>query len=153
LGIISTSPGFLSYVSNFMVQLSPSEMRLEAFRGQSLTYLTVVHPKLNNNVIKLVICIPQDKIRDSWNPQISAPLTPKRENCFAILISVCNFHISFQFSDQFAILTFQCIVPTFVNVCNFHMSLQFSYEFAIFISVCNSLQHLLTLLCMDSLSL
>jgi hypothetical protein len=25
-----------------------------------------------------------------------------------------------------------------VDVCNFHMSLQFSYEFAIFISVCNS---------------
>jgi hypothetical protein len=33
-----------------------------------------VHPKLNNSVIKLVTCIPQDKIRDSWNPQTSAPL-------------------------------------------------------------------------------
>jgi hypothetical protein len=27
---------------------------------------------------------------------------------------------------------------SYVDVCNFHMSLQFSYEFAIFISVCNS---------------
>jgi hypothetical protein len=65
-----------------MVRLSPSEMRLEAFRGQSRShifcshiFLTVVHPKLNNNVIKLVICIPQVKIRDSRNPQISAALS------------------------------------------------------------------------------
>ena len=29
----------------------------------------------------------------------------KRENCFAIFILVCNFHISLQFSYQFAILT------------------------------------------------
>ena len=84
--------------------------------------------------------------------------TPKHENSFfAILISVCNFHISLQFSYHFAILTFWLIVPTrtfavfisvcnshvfvyrsYVDVCNFHMSLQFSYEFAIFISVCNS---------------
>ncbi len=54
----------------------------------------------------------------------------KREKCFAILSSVCNFHISLQFSYQFAILTFWCIVPTwtfviFIWVCNFHMSLHF----------------------------
>jgi hypothetical protein len=60
----------------------------------------------------------------------------KRENCFAIFILVCNFHISLQFSYQFAILTFWCMVPTwmfaiFIWVCNFHMSLQFSYQFAI----------------------
>ncbi len=71
--------------------------------------------------------------------------TPKRENCFAILISVYNFHISLQFSFQFAILTFWCIVPmwTFAIVmwvCNFHISLQFSYQFAILTS---RLQHLL----------
>ena len=65
--------------------------------------------------------------------------TPKRENCFAIFISVCNFHISLQFSYQFAILTFWCMVPTwtfaiFIWVCNFHMSLQFSYQFAILTS-------------------
>ena len=81
--------------------------------------------------------------------------TPKHENCFAILISVCNFHISLQFSYQFAILTFRCIVPMwkfaiFILVCNFHMSLQFSYQFAILTS---QLLHLLTLLCMDSMSL
>jgi hypothetical protein len=63
--------------------------------------------------------------------------TPKRENCFAILKSNWNFHISLQFSYQFAILTFWCMVPTwtfanFIWVCNFHMSLQF------FMSVCNS---------------
>ncbi len=57
--------------------------------------------------------------------------TPEHENCFAILISVCNFHISLQFSYQFAILMFWCIVPTctfaiFISVCNFHISLQFS---------------------------
>jgi hypothetical protein len=68
---------------------------------------------------------------------------------FEIFISVCNF------SYQFAILTFQCIVPTwtfaiFIWVCNFHMSLQFSYQFAILMS---QLQHLLTWLCMDSMSL
>jgi hypothetical protein len=62
--------------------------------------------------------------------------TTKHENCFAILISVCNFHISLQFPYQFAILTFWHIVPTwkfaiFAWVCNFHMSLQFSYQFAI----------------------
>ncbi len=89
--------------------------------------------------------------------------TLKRENCFAILISVCNFHISLQFSYQFANLMFQCIVTTwtfaiFIWVCNFHMSLQFSYEFAIFISVCNShvmtpALTILTWLCMDSMSL
>jgi hypothetical protein len=67
--------------------------------------------------------------------------TPKRENSFAILISVCNFHISLQFSYQFAILTFRCIVPTwtfaiFIWVCNFHI------KFANFISVCNS--HVMT---------
>ncbi len=65
--------------------------------------------------------------------------TLKCENCFAILISVCNFHISLQFSYQFAILTFRCIVPTwtftiFIWVCNFPMSLQFSYQFAILMS-------------------
>ncbi len=65
--------------------------------------------------------------------------TPKRENLFAILISVCNFHISLQFSYQFAILTFWSILPTwmfaiFIWVCNFHMSLQFSYQFAILTS-------------------
>ncbi len=81
--------------------------------------------------------------------------TPKRENFFAILISVCNFHISLQFSYQFAILAFQCTVPTwtfaiFIWVCNFHMSLQFSYHFTILTS---QLQHLLTWLCMDSMSL
>ncbi len=68
--------------------------------------------------------------------------TLKRGECFAILISVCNFHISLQFSYQFAILTFRCIVPTW-DICNFHMSLQLSFEFAIFISVCNS--HVMTL--------
>ncbi len=67
--------------------------------------------------------------------------TPKYENCFAILILVCNFHISLQFSYQFAILTFR--YSSYEDVCNFHMSLQFSYEFAIFISVCNS--HVTTL--------
>jgi hypothetical protein len=70
--------------------------------------------------------------------------TPKRENSFAILISVCKFHNSLQFSYQFAILTFWCIVPTwtfaiFIWVCSFHMSLQFSYQFAILMS---RLQHL-----------
>ncbi len=81
--------------------------------------------------------------------------TPKRENCFAVLISVCNFHISLQFSYQFAILTFWCIVPMwtfaiFIWVYNFHTSLQFSYQFAILTS---QLQHLLTWHCMDSMSL
>ncbi len=65
---------------------------------------------------------------------------PKYENCFAILISVCNFHISLRFSCQFAILTFW--YSSKVDICNFHVSLQFSYEFAIFISVCNS--HIMT---------
>jgi hypothetical protein len=63
--------------------------------------------------------------------------SPKCENCFAILISVCNF------SYQFAIFISVCnsnvsVYSSYVEVCNFHMSLQFSYEFAIFISVCNS---------------
>ncbi len=62
--------------------------------------------------------------------------TPKHENCFAILISVCNFHISLRYSYQFAILTFLCIVP--MDICSFYISLQFSYEFAVYILVCNS---------------
>jgi hypothetical protein len=46
--------------------------------------------------------------------------SPKCENCFAIFISVCNFHI-----------THFGIVPTktfaiFIWVCNFRISLQFS---------------------------
>ena len=68
--------------------------------------------------------------------------TSKRENCFAIFILVCNFHISLQFSYQFAILTFWCRFlrgrlqfsygfAIFIWVCNFHMGLQFSYQFAI----------------------
>ncbi len=81
--------------------------------------------------------------------------TPKRENCVAILISVCNVHIGLQFLYQFAILTFWCIVPTwmlaiFIWVCNIHTSLQFSYQFAILMP---QLQHLLMWLCMDSMSL
>ncbi len=82
--------------------------------------------------------------------------TPKREHCFVIFISVWNFHISLQFSYQFAILTFWCIVPTwtfaiFIWVCNFHISLQFSHQFAILTS---RLQHFLrTWLHMDSMSL
>ncbi len=53
--------------------------------------------------------------------------TSKRENCFAIFILVCNFHISLQFSYQFAILTF-CGFAIFIWVCNFHISLQFSHH-------------------------
>ena len=58
--------------------------------------------------------------------------TSKCENCFAIFVFVCNFHISLQCSYQFAILTCWCMVPTltfaiFICVCNFHMSLQFSH--------------------------
>jgi hypothetical protein len=49
-------------------------LRTESHIFCSHIFLTVVHPKLNNNVIKLVICMPQVKIRDSRNPQISAPL-------------------------------------------------------------------------------
>ncbi len=62
--------------------------------------------------------------------------TQKRENCFAILISVAIFISVCNFLYQFAILTFW--YSSYVDVCHFHMSLQFSYEFAIFISVCNS---------------
>ena len=65
--------------------------------------------------------------------------TSKCENCFAIFILVRYFHISLQFSYQFVILTFWCMVPTWmfaivVWVCYFHMSLQFSYQFAILMS-------------------
>jgi hypothetical protein len=54
--------------------------------------------------------------------------TQKRENC---KLSKCNFHISLQFSYQFAILTFRGMVPTWmfailISVCNSHISLQFS---------------------------
>ncbi len=61
---------------------------------------------------------------------------------FAIFISVCNSHVS--------------VYSSYVDICNFHMSLHFSYEFAIFISfaiLMSQLQHLLTWLCMDSMSL
>ncbi len=56
---------------------------------------------------------------------------------------LCNFHISLQFSYQFAILISVCnshvlMYSSYVEVCNFHMTLQFSYQFAILISVCNS---------------
>ena len=61
---------------------------------------------------------------------------PKYENCFAIFITISNFHISLQFSYRFAIITFWCILPMwtftiFTWVCNFHTI------FFIFISVCN----------------
>jgi hypothetical protein len=75
---------------------------------------------------------------------------------FAIFISVCNFHISLQFS-LFGVwfllgrLQFSYWFAIFISVCNFHISLQFSlfgvwflrgrlqfsYGFAIFIWVCN----------------
>ena len=58
--------------------------------------------------------------------------TPKRENCFAIFISVCNFHISLQFSLFGIVPTWTFAI--FMWVCNFHMSLQFSYQFAILTS-------------------
>jgi hypothetical protein len=87
--------------------------------------------------------------------------TPKCENSFAILISVCNVHISLQCSYQFAIFISVCnshvlvYSPTwtfaiFIWVCNFYISLQFSCQFAILMS---RLQHLLSLLCKDSISL
>jgi hypothetical protein len=60
--------------------------RTESHIFCSHIFLTVVHPKLNNNIIKLVICIPQDKIRDSRNPQISAPLYVGR----TITVLFCN---------------------------------------------------------------
>ncbi len=54
-------------------------------------FLTVVHPKLNNNVIKLVICIPPDKIMDSRNPQISAPLGAiEASHTHAIIPRLCG---------------------------------------------------------------
>ena len=64
---------------------------------------------------------------------------------------LCNFHISLQFSYQFAIFisvaifTLCCMVPMwkfeiFIWVCNFHINLQFSYQFAILTS---RLQHFL----------
>ena len=51
---------------------------------------------------------------------------PKYENCFAIFITISNFHISLQFSYRFAIITFWCILPMwtftiFTWVCNIHM--------------------------------
>jgi hypothetical protein len=51
---------------------------------------------------------------------------------------VCNFHISLQFSCQFAIFISVCnfhvsIYSSYIEVCNFHMRLQVSYAFAIFI--------------------
>ncbi len=68
---------------------------------------------------------------------------------------LCNSHIKLQFSYQFAIFISVCnshvsVYSSYVDICNFHMSLQFSYQFAI---VMSRLQHLLTLLCMDSISL
>ena len=68
--------------------------------------------------------------------------TPKHENCFAIFVSVCNFHISLQFSYQFAILMFK--YSSYVVVYNFHMALQLSCEFAIIISVCNCNSHIMS---------
>ncbi len=74
---------------------------------------------------------------------------------------LCNFHISLQFSYQFAIFISVCnchilVYSSYMDICNCHMSLQFSYQYAIFISVCNS--HVttpalivLTWLCMDQL--
>ena len=54
----------------------------------------------------------------------------------AIFISVSYSHISFIFSYQFHILTFQCMVPTwtfeiFISVSYFHISFIFSYQFHI----------------------
>ncbi len=56
---------------------------------------------------------------------------------------LCDFHISLQFSYQFAMLISVCnshvlMYSSYVEVCNFHITWQFSYQFAILISVCNS---------------
>ncbi len=76
--------------------------RTESHIFCSHIFLTVVHPKLNNNVIKLVICIAQDKIRDSQNPQISAPLCTMRSSFidkgFSIKKNtrrICSFAVGF----------------------------------------------------------
>jgi len=73
--------------------------------------------------------------------------TQKHENC---KLSKCNFHISLQFSYQFAILISVCNTHLlrygfYVDVCNFHISLHFSYQFAILTS---QLHHFLMWLCM-----
>jgi hypothetical protein len=68
---------------------------------------------------------------------------------FAIFISVCNFHISLQFSC-FGVEFLRGRLKFSYEFAIFHMSLQFSYQFAILMS---RLQHLLTLLCMDFMSL
>jgi hypothetical protein len=70
--------------------------------------------------------------------KFSVPLSLLYENCKRPC-RLCNIFISLQFLYQFAILTFWCMVPTWmfaisIWVCNFQMSLQFSYQFAILTS-------------------
>jgi hypothetical protein len=67
---------------------------------------------------------------------------------FAIFISVCNIHISLQFS-RFSVQFLRGCLQFLYEFAIFHMSLQFSYQFAILTS---QLQHLLSLICMDSMS-
>ncbi len=46
--------------------------------------------------------------------------TSKRENCFAIFILVCNFHIGLQFSRFSVFPTWTFAI--FVSVCNSHVA-------------------------------
>ncbi len=117
---------------------------MEGFARDHFVEFSSSTPQSNGNILSVSeqVFIPAVSYENCKRPHRN--YTPKHENFFEILISVCNFHISLQFSYQFAILTFQCIVPTwtfaiFIWVCNFHMNLQFSYQFAILTS---RLQHL-----------
>jgi hypothetical protein len=64
-----------------------------------------------------------------WNMRIALQLSYQ----FAIFISVCNFHISLQFSPFGVLflrgrLQFSYWFAIFIWVCNFHISLQFSHH-------------------------
>ena len=69
---------------------------------------------------------------------------------FAILISVCNSHVSLQFSRFGVFPTWMFAI--FIWVCNFHMSLHVSYQIAI-LTLCHQTPALLMWLRMGYMSL
>ena len=114
----------LTYESDCLITgISIKIWIVEGFESCSLWYF-VIHAAI--------------QLKNSFLEQkLSIPICLSYENCksprgnYAPKL-ICNFHISLQFSYQFAIFISVCnsqflVYGSYMDVCNFHMGLQFSY--------------------------
>ena len=85
---------------------------MEGFARDCFVEFLSSTPHSNRNILSVPEQVFIPAVSHKKIANVNVGTIPKRENCFVILISVCNLHISLQISYQFAILTFWYIVPT-----------------------------------------